>query len=175
MENDSPSALADALARPALADALARRFARALAMTISHFEDRGDAGAGDGAPGGLVAAQRALAEAVVSLVEFARRVEATLSADPRSAAAGAALLTSTAADIRALAGMIRSIEAPDSSARRRILAILRDPLAERWPRAALALCAEPGASAEFAIKVLRTAAIHGAIPLSPDPGGARLQ
>ncbi len=155
---------------PRLVDELARRYAKALAKAIASTSNRAEERAGALARGGLPGVRRILADIISDIEAVERRVDAispAIADDHRDAIAEMARgLGQLSAAIRA----IRSADVDDG----RILAILGDPLAEHSPRLALTLCAN-GIAAAAAREILRIAAINGAIPLSGDPGGNRVQ
>lgn len=103
------------------------------------------------------------------------RAEALAAATVREGIAGARrALAELAAELGAIVRPLQGMKTADAADRRRILDILANPMAERFPAPALILCATEGVTAEQAIEALRINALAGGAAPSGDPGGERV-
>ncbi len=152
-------------------DDLARRYVKSLVMAIQATSDRAEERASALARGGLPGVRRILAD-IISAIEAVERWADAIGDDRRDA------IVETARRLNGFSDAVKAIQAMRSAGGgddRRILEILTDPLATQFPCLALALCGAHEVTPEKATKTLRAVAISGALALSPDTGGCRLQ
>ena len=112
---------------------------------------------------------------VMAIDQLETRAQEIAAATVREGVTGTRrVLAEIGADLGSIALPIKSIKIGDARARRRVITILSNPLAERLPRMALALCAAEGVTAEQAIEALRISATTGGAPFAVGVGAERL-